>query len=259
MRILSLNCWSEGWDYEKRWPLLSAELAGIKPDVACFQEVFQLRKAAILKKALGYPTLVMGDKKSGLALLTRYRKTAGRCLKFKTKSPKEKYSRYALWVRLAIEKKEWDFFITHLSWRSGETKIRQNQIAELWDFIEKNNGGKRPCVLAGDMNSVAASDEMKFLAGKKWIYVSQDGIANVIKAHQAFRDTFIEANGKSKNTWSHKNPYTLREDLPERRIDYIWFRGSGKPQQIQSSQVCFDRAAGKIFPSDHFGVVTEIK
>lgn len=258
MRILSLNCWSEGWDYEKRWPLIASELAEIKPDTACFQEVFHLKKAAILKKALGYPTLVMGDKKSGLAILSRYRKVASRCIKYKTKSPKEKYFRYALWVRLAAGKSEWDFFVTHLSWRSPETKIRQNQIAELWDFIEKNNGGKRPCVLAGDMNSTADSDEMKFLTGKKWLYVSQDGIANVIKAHRAFRDTFIEANLKSKHTWSHKNHYTLRENLPERRIDYIWLRDANN-SRVRSSKICFDRPAGKFFASDHFGVVTEIK
>lgn len=258
MRVLTLNCWSEGQDFEKRWPLLASELVKIKPDVACLQEVFHRNKASVLQKAVGHSTLVLGEKKSGLALLANYPKIASRSVKFKTKSPNENYSRYALWVRLSVGKTQWDFFVTHLSWRLPETHIRQRQLIELWNWIEEVNGGKRPCVLAGDMNSVASSDEMRFLAGKQWLYLSEDGIARVLKAHQPFRDTFAEVNKTSKHTWSYKNPYTLRADLPERRIDYIWLRPSGK-QTVVSSALCFNQPMKKTFASDHFGVVTKVK
>ncbi|GEM_PF-624427 len=257
LKILSLNCWSEGWDYGKRWPLIADDLSELRPDVAGLQEVFTTAKARALKNAGGYPMLAEAPKKSGLVLLSNFKKKFSASLRYEAKSPNESYFRYAFWTQLEIRRKPWDFFVTHLSWRTKESEIRQKQIAQLWQWIEEKNAGKRPCVLMGDMNSVSRSGEMKFLAGSGWLYLSKDGMARVIKAQSPFRDTF--PNGGP--TWSHKNKYTLREDLPERRIDYIWFRsetGDERNYKIKSSRLCFNKPAGKIYPSDHFGVMTTI-
>ncbi len=275
LKILTLNCWSEGKDYPKRWPVLAARLQDINPDVLGFQEIFQRKKAVLLQKALGYPVLIDGNKQhGGLAVVSNKKKIASGFIRYSAQSPKENYFRYALWIRLKISRQEWDIFDTHLSWRLPETEVRQRQVAELWDWIELKNAGKRPCIVLGDMNSTPQSTEMEFLSGNKWMYLSRNGKARVIKAHLPFIDTFAKIhlsankmNRKSSklfNTWSYRNPYTHRADLPERRIDFIWFRpeaGASKSKyKIHSSEICFNQAdKKKIFPSDHFGVITEIE
>lgn len=272
VRIVTLNCWSEGREpSEKRWPLLAAELQALDPDVVCLQEVFRRPKAQMLQKALGFRLLVDGSKHSGLVLISHLKKSGSGFMKYQMRSPTENYDRHALWVRLKVGKSDWDFFVTHLSWKLPESEIRQHQIAEIWDWMDQKNGGERPCVLTGDMNATPYSDEMKFLAGHQWLYLSREGRARMMKAHQPFLDSFAEfhrSRGKSKssrepaswNTWSYKNSYTLRAGLPERRIDYLWFRSAQMSPKlsVKSSKICFNQSRSQIFPSDHFGVVTEI-
>ena len=62
-----------------------------------------------------------------------------------------------------------------------------------------------------------------------------------------------------------KNPYAALLREPDRRIDFIWVRGGderfrGEPL---SARVAFDVpvtfSGGDVFPSDHFGVVAELR
>jgi len=264
IRVVTLNCWGNGQDADKRWPLLVRELARLNPDVICLQEVFQKGRAQALQKTLGFSHWVDGSRYGGLVLASRYKKIASGFLKYKTKSPTENYFRYALWSRLQIGKAEWDFFVTHLSWKLPESEIRQHQMGELWDWICSKNNGQRPCVLAGDMNAVPQSDEIKFLSGEGWLYLSKDGMARVLSAEHPFVDTFTKARLRERlqfHTWARKNLYTRRAHLPDRRIDYIWFRPVNSERKfiIKKSQVCFTQPAEKkLFCSDHFGVMTEI-
>jgi len=273
LRIVSLNCWSEGQQNKLRWPLIVQQLAALKPDVVCLQEVFHRKKALELKKALKSSQLHYKTNCGGLAIISSSPKVKTGSIVLKTESAKEKESRFGYWVRLKIDRKEWDFFVTHLSWRPEDNEIRQKQILELNDWMGQINEGKRPCVLTGDMNAVPESGEMQFLSGDRWVYSSREGVAQTQKLQQPFKDTYVEANFKQNGrktaqrkkdayTWAYKNRYTLRVDLPERRIDYIWFRA---PQQkskykIVSSQLCFNQPGDKgFYPSDHFGVVTDIR
>ena len=250
LRVLTLNCWSERFDFEKRWPILARELRALRPDVACLQEVFKTKKAEALRKSLNASICVEGPKKSGLVILSNSKCVASGSIAYKAKSPHENYGRYALWARLKIGGAEWDFFNTHLSWRPEDASTREQQVSELRDWIDEKNSGARPVVVTGDFNTISQSNEMQFLLGKKWIYVSREGRARVIKAHRPFQDTF----SAGPNTWSYSNSYTLRADLPERRIDYIL---RGQVTGPGPSRVCFNRPnEEKNFPSDHFGVMT---
>jgi endonuclease/exonuclease/phosphatase (EEP) superfamily protein YafD len=75
-------------------------------------------------------------------------------------------------------------------------------------------------------------------------------------------DTFWTKNpGDLGLTWDYRNPYAEaeREKMAERRIDFIFIRERTGPfAKISASRVVFDQPSpAGVWPSDHFGVVTE--
>jgi endonuclease/exonuclease/phosphatase family metal-dependent hydrolase len=76
-----------------------------------------------------------------------------------------------------------------------------------------------------------------------------------------FHDVFGEAGKGPGVTFSLTNPYAALLREPNRRIDYIFVRGGderfrGEPLD---ARVAFDQPMGEAFPSDHFGLVAEIR
>ena len=77
-----------------------------------------------------------------------------------------------------------------------------------------------------------------------------------------FSDSFgVAGDGSPGVTFSKRNAYAAMLREPERRIDYVWVRGGddrfrGEPL---SARVCFDQPVGEAWPSDHFGVVAELR
>ncbi len=265
LRVVSLNCWSEGKDYEKRWPFLIEQLIGLKPDVICLQEVFERSKAILIQKALKLPTLVYSKDKGGLCLLSRFPKEKSSTHSLKTISPIEKESRFVLWAQLKIKRQNFDFYVTHLTWRPKEAFIRQKQVLELTQWIEQKNEGVKRAVLTGDMNSISTSDEMLFLIGRKSL--GSVSIANPWKdsfaeKHQLYENKNKIKENKKTHTWSYDNKYTHRADLPARRIDYLyyWLPETEKSVKLKQSQRCFtDKHPEGFCASDHFGVVTDFE
>jgi len=125
-------------------------------------------------------------------------------------------------------------------WRLGEAR---KTVA----FIDKI-AGNNPVILMGDFNAASASEEIA-----------------VLKA-AGFRDAFAEAGNPPGFTWDgreNSNIQLQKKVFPEdfwleptqRRIDYVFFRGSGL--EVLASEVVLDRPLQGIHPSDHFGVMAE--
>jgi endonuclease/exonuclease/phosphatase family metal-dependent hydrolase len=244
MKILTLNTWQERGPWRERWELIFRGLRDYDADMVAFQEVFNMEWAEEVRERSGYPYLAVSGEHSGLIFLSRFKPVEQACLVMKTKSPTEDYFRYAFYVRVDIEGKEAAFFNTHLSWRADENEVRMKQTLELEAFVNQKSADL-PMAILGDFNGGANTPPVVYLREiRKWI------------------DTFYVKNpGHLGLTWDYRNPYAEaeREKMAERRIDYIFIRERTGPfEKIRSSAVIFDQPSPQgIFPSDHFGMMTE--
>ncbi len=244
MRILTLNTWQERGPWRERWELIFKGLREYDAEIVGFQEVFNIEWAEEVRKRSGYSYLAVSGEHSGLVFLSKFKPVEQECLVMKTLSPTEDYLRYAFYVRVDAGRSGIALFNTHLSWRADENVIRMRQTEELVNFVEQKAKGL-PAAIMGDFNMAAPAPGIVFLREiKRWV------------------DTFgIKNPGVPGLTWDYRNPYAgaEREKMAERRIDYIFVReGSGPFERIHSSTVVFEKPSDRgIYPSDHFGILTE--
>ncbi|HNX68593.1 MAG TPA: endonuclease/exonuclease/phosphatase family protein [Candidatus Omnitrophota bacterium] len=245
MKILTLNTWQERGPWRDRWELILKGLAEHDPDVVGFQEVFNMDWAEEVRRRSGYPYLAVSGQHSGLIFLSKYKPAEQECIIYKAKSPTEDYLRYAFYVSVDTGEEKLALFNTHLSWKVDEGQVRMQQTLELHEFVGRKAARGQPVVLMGDLNAAANTPGVVFLREMhKWI------------------DTFLTKNpGELGLTWDYRNSYAEaeREKMAERRIDYIFIRERVGPlARIRSSKVVFDQpSSAGVWPSDHFGVLTE--
>jgi len=244
MKILTLNTWQERGPWHDRWERIFCGLAKHQADIVGFQEVFNMDWAEEIHKRSGYPYLAISGKHSGLIFLSKFKPVEQECLVMKTKSPTEDYLRYIFYIRVDTGKEKIAVFNTHLSWKADENEIRLKQTLELEAFVQKK-AGNLPMVLLGDLNAGPDASSVTYL-----------------RETLGWCDTFEAKNpGDPGLTWNYRNPYAEaeREKMAERRIDYIFIREQMGPfKKIQSSNIVFDKPSDNgVYPSDHFGVMTE--
>ena len=246
MKILTLNTWQERGPWRERWELILRGLKACDADVVGLQEVFNMEWAQEVRERSGYPYLAVSGEHSGLIFLSKFKPVEQECLVMKTQSPAEDYRRYAFYLRVDVGGEEVAFFDTHLSWRADENETRMKQTLELETFVNQK-AGELPATIMGDFNGASNTPPVVYLREiRKWI------------------DTFWVKNpGVPGLTWDYRNPYAEaeREKMAERRIDFIFVRERTGPfERIKSSSVVFDRPSDAgVFPSDHFGVMTEFQ
>ncbi len=244
MKILTFNTWQERGPWRERWDLIFKGLEEYDADVVGFQEVFNMEWATEIRKRSGYPYLAVSGEHSGLIFLSKFKPVEQECLILKTQSPTEDYLRYVFYVQVDTGNARVALFNTHLSWKADENVIRMRQVEELDHFVEQKTKDL-PTTIVGDFNMAAPAPGIVFVREiKQWT------------------DTFWTKNpGDPGLTWDYRNPYAEaeREKMAERRIDYIFIRERIGPfAKILSSRVVFDKpSAAGIYPSDHFGVLTE--
>lgn len=257
MKVLTLNTWQERGPWQQRWELIFQGLKKYDPEVVAFQEVFNMGWAREIRERSGYPYLAVSGEHSGLIFLLKFKPIEQACLVMKTKSPTEDYQRYAFYVNVDIGGEEVALFNTHLSWRADENDVRMKQTLELEAFVTQKvrppqesampidlKGNDRPSAIMGDFNGAPNTPPVVYLREiRKWI------------------DTFGTKNpGDLGLTWDYRNPYAEaeREKMAERRIDFIFIRERIGPfEKILSSRLVFHESENGIYPSDHFGVMTE--
>ena len=62
-------------------------------------------------------------------------------------------------------------------------------------------------------------------------------------------------------TWSNRNPYAAATNEPDRRIDYVLVGRATADGRgcIERAALAFAEPAGGVFPSDHFGLVVDVR
>src|SRR5947199_2594789 len=157
-RFATLNLEQNHKRWSDRHPLISAEIAALKPDVIAFNEVsVPLQTAKLLRDAgttaTGIPyKLVQQTRVNGLstvegeALLTRFPITETGNLDYQARDI------VALVARVEIAERPVDFYVTHLYMSRGDDSLRLFQVQQLLAWIDNRADGA-PAVVCGDFNA----------------------------------------------------------------------------------------------------------
>jgi endonuclease/exonuclease/phosphatase family metal-dependent hydrolase len=244
-RVVTLNLEQDHKRWSDRLPLISAEIAGLRPDVIALNEVcVPLQTARLLRDsaiaATGFPyklvqqTRVNGlSKLEGEALLTRFAVVETGNLDYQARDI------VALVARVVIEERPVDFYVTHLYMSRGDDSLRLFQVQQLLQWIESRADGT-PAIVCGDFNATLDASSAGLMATR-------------FRPTQTMPTAFTPLADRN-GAVSH--PYWPRMD---RCIDYIWISDG---IETLASEVCFNRPSPddpSLWPSDHAGVWADLQ
>lgn len=242
MRLATWNVWWRFADWSARQPRIAADLAALAADVVVLQESYtapdddQPRR---LGEALGLPHVAYSHRYRGRdgvaignALLSRW--PLADVLDVAVPGPLGRY-RTLLAAAVDTPAGEWTVATTHLAHRRRDTGWRRVQVAEVDDLV-RAAAGRRPTVLAGDLNAEPHEREMRWLADWGWT------------------DLVAAAGLDDDRTWRSDNPHTSASVFPDRRLDHVWGRGCRATGVGLFGVVARDGAHA----SDHAGIVADL-
>jgi len=244
-RVATLNLEQDHKRWSDRQPLISGEIAALKPDVIAFNEVsVPLQTAKLLRDvataATGIPynlvqqTRVNGlSKVEGEALLSRFPIVETGNFDYQTRDI------VALVARVVVEGAPVDFYVTHLYMSRGDDSLRLFQVQQPLAWIDTRADGT-PSIVCGDFNASLDAASAGLMATR----FRPTQTAPTAFTPLADRDGAV----------SH--PYWPRLD---RCIDYIWISDG---IEALASAVCFNRPSADdplLWPSDHAGVWADLQ
>jgi endonuclease/exonuclease/phosphatase family metal-dependent hydrolase len=258
VRVATLNIWNRMGPWEERLVAIRKEIERIEPDLIGLQEVLVLPdqgfdQAQLIAEGFGYHVAFGRSPDAaqftlGNAVLSRW--PIARTLTFGLPGSDE--HRCLVFAEVDSPVGKIPFFSTHLNWKFDDGLVRQLQVqcvARFADACAPRTG--YPAVIVGDFNAHPDADEIRFMSG-----LTALGGRTV-----HFHDAFGHVGEGAGITYSKANPYAAYLREPDRRIDYVWVRGGderfrGEPL---TARVAFDVPEGEAYPSDHYGVVAELR
>jgi len=258
-RVATLNIWNRFGPWEERMPILKAELARLSPDVIGLQEVLRLDEPlvdqlAMVSEGMAYHAAwgrhpERHDWPVGNAVLSRWPIKRHQAFALPDGGTEERRS--LVFAEIEAPFGLLPFFVTHLNWKLDQGHIRVEQVKTITKLVRElapDHGF--PPVITGDFNADPESDEIRYLRGLT-------GLGGpCVQFHDCYGAT-CEGPGY---TFARRNPFARLSHEPNRRIDYVFSRGSddryrGEPLE---AAVCFDQDVDGVFPSDHFGVIATL-
>jgi len=262
LRVMTLNIWNDEGPWEERSHLIRKQIEKLDPDLIGFQEVLRGEGVDLLEDLLA-GTSYHRDFVEATSDWPRQGVILGNAIASKwpilerlelgLPTREGHNGRAALICRIDAPFGEITFASTHLSWRLDQGTVRERQVAVIAERLDHELlGGKFPPILVGDFNTTCDSTEIRFLTGMH----SFGGRSFFL------RDAWTHAGDGTKGfTWTTENPYIPLWLEPERRIDYIFvglptMEGLG---DILSCKIVCDEAENGVWPSDHFGLLAELR
>ena len=241
LSVATLNLRNIADRWSERLPLLLADMAALQPDVIGVQEcVFAVQQDRLLAAAgAGWYASQRGwagRPEYGNAILVKGPLAAVESERLELGS-----NRSALRVPIGTPAGErFDFVVTHLHHTVDDEAVRTSQASALVAWLAGMDG---PLVVVGDFNAEPIE------------------AAYSVMRDAGFRSAHVEANGgEPEVTWpSGIQAPGMDEDGDPGCLDYVWLRG---PIAAESCRVVFDRPSvddPTLFPSDHFGLVAQVR
>ncbi|MBN6148833.1 glycoside hydrolase family 3 C-terminal domain-containing protein [Xanthomonas sp. AmX2] len=241
LSVVTLNLYHDKLDWPKRRVQIVQALRELRPDAIALQEVIQHdtlpNQAQWLAEQLGYEWYFTSvdppgnAMRYGNALLTRRPILAREQIRL---NPLDD-SRTAGRLRLDVDGRAVNVYVTHLHWTEAGGALRERQLQDLLKWVEASADGA-PSLLAGDFNASADAPELAAL-------------------RQGFDDSYGTLHGAKDSRAS--STLNLKFFAP-RRIDHVFFqRGRFVPV---SSRILFQQPdADGVWASDHFGLVSTLR
>lgn len=270
LRVVTLNCWNLGEPFEARMALVRAGIEVLAPDVIGLQEIIVRRdgfdQSREILDGLGYETVygaatrwtesevllppgAHGDG-FGNVVASRHPIAASEVRELPGVETGERRSVVAAHVR--TPEGVLPFFVTHLNWKLHHGFVRERQVIALADFVaEWSEGQALPPIAVGDFNADPESNEIRFLSG----------LAALEGRSFYLQDAWRVAGAGPGYTWDNRNPYAHYSFEPNRRIDYVFVGGAdvGGRGWIERAALAFDQPRGGVWPSDHVGLVVDVR
>jgi endonuclease/exonuclease/phosphatase family metal-dependent hydrolase len=271
IRILTLNCWNVAEPLDARLALVRNEVARLAPDVVALQEIIVRRdgfdESAMILEGLGYDRVfgasfrwtdageyvgrdAEGDA-FGNVVAARWPIVESYIEALPGHEDDDRRSALAAIVNTPAGRLP--VVTTHLEWRFDAGHVRERQVLALAALVDHWKArGRLPPVVCGDLNAEPDSTEIRFLKG----LASLDGRSTYLQDAWA-----VAGDGTPGYTWDNRNRFTALMHEPNRRIDYVLV---GLPDRdgrgvVESAQVVLDTARDDVFPSDHFGVLADVR
>lgn len=271
LRVLTINIWNRQGPWEHRLRLLQKGIAELDPDLIGLQEVIhrpnhpeacQASQLADAWARAGGPSEIHvgfgpawsyenGDQ-FGNAILSRYPLRDGRTFDLPTRD-----ARALVFARAQTPAGPVPFFVTHLSWKFDEGNLREDQVLAIAGHVqETKQDDDLPAVLVGDLNAAPDATEIRFLRG----------LHALDRKSIFFTDCFERAGSGPGYTFDPTtNPHAALTFEAPRRIDYVLVAGpdgQGRGMPLSARVVLTEvvgSGSGRHAPSDHYGVLAEIR
>jgi endonuclease/exonuclease/phosphatase family metal-dependent hydrolase len=259
VRVATWNIWWRFGPWETRQPLVVEELRRIDADVVCLQEVWgtdDTTAGDLIADELGYECRYAGlvelspGVRFGNAVLSRWPITDH---EHRALPALDEPDEHRLVLRADVDgpRGPLQVFCTHLNWRFDHSHVRQAQVQAIASFVQESRPREYPPVVCGDFNATPHSDEIRTLTGER-------PVADDLVLVDAWRHVHAHDPGF---TWNNENPFVAAQLEATRRLDYVfagWFksRGAGNPV---SAELFGTEPVGGVHPSDHYGVVAELR
>ena len=244
-RIATLNLERDEKRWEQRRDLIIQQLAEVKPDVFALNEIWlplqtgrRLQERAQTELNLSYrlleqPRAAKASHPEAEGVLTRFRIIEQSHRFFSARDT------VTLVVRVEIERRPVDVYVTHLYPARREEFERVGQVKELVGWIKERNDVNYK-IVCGDCNATLEAESMSFMA-------------------QEFRPTQSKPTAFTPLRDAHGEP--THADWPrfDRCIDFIWI---SKSIRLLASDRCFDKPSPdneSLWPSDHVGVWADLE
>ncbi|WP_214850459.1 endonuclease/exonuclease/phosphatase family protein [Exiguobacterium sp. s193] len=255
MKIATFNIWNKQVEWEKRIEAICGEIQRIDPDIIALQEVKTFISA---ESNMNVARCISEELKSFHCIFKEYPDSPDEGLAFLSKFPIT--STDMIWntdtdesnycaIRIIVKHDDLDYGITnvHLNWRTPE--IRQKQIMTVNQWISDNQ--KSYEILCGDFNDFPDSNTHRYLIYNDWFDVAL---------------SYEKKGFKAQPTLDYSNNTHLNsEKISQKMLRYDWILLKSKTPlkslQIDSVKIFGDKLLDKyaVLPSDHYGVLAEIK
>jgi endonuclease/exonuclease/phosphatase family metal-dependent hydrolase len=257
--------WGRFGPWEQRERAIAGVLREQDADVVCLQESWidgdGATAAGRLASALGDLNHATADRPTGLsrltatnAVLTHWPVASAETCWLPRAGGGVRY-RCALFVTIEAPFGRLVVASTHFDHQFDASASRQDQAAALAGYVAERRGDPAsafPVVVAGDLNAVPESDEIRGLTGRRVPPVP--GLV--------FTDAWeVAGDGSPGVTWtaSAHQPHTA---WPRRRLDYVlvsWPRPKPLGNPLRCALIGTEAVGDPpILPSDHFGVVADL-
>ena len=244
-RVTTLNLEQDHKRWDERRALIIEELGELKPDVFAINEIClpqqtgrYLQKGAKERWGIEY-TLIQQSKVNGLSevegegILTKFPVREAANLDYRARDS------VAQVVRIEIESRLVDVYVTHLYMSRGEDALRYYQVRKLLDWVSSRSDVDSR-VVCGDFNATLDMASATLMASK-------------------FQPTQTQPTAFTPLQEKHGSPSHPYWERFDRCIDYIWVAGS---LRVRASGLCFDKPSPgdySLWPSDHMGVWADLE